>query len=43
MTRKKLLQVIDGATIKAAIHKAEHRTSGEICVSVAPYFWGSVQ
>ena len=43
MTRKKLLQVIDNERIKAAIQKAEHRTSGEICVSVAPYFWGSVE
>jgi uncharacterized membrane protein len=43
MTRKKLMQVIDGAKIKDAIQKAEHRTSGEICVSVAPYFWGSIE
>ena len=43
MTRKKLLQVIDNEKIKDAIQKAEHRTSGEICVSVAPYFWGSVE
>ena len=43
MTRKKLMQVIDGAKVKDAIQKAEHRTSGEICVSVAPYFWGSIE
>ena len=43
MTRKKLLEVIDREKIKDAIQKAEHRTSGEICVSVAPYFWGSVE
>jgi uncharacterized membrane protein len=43
MTRRKLLEVIDNDKIKEAIQKAEHRTSGEICVSVAPYFWGSVE
>jgi len=43
MTRKKLLQIIDRDTVKRAIESAEHRTSGEICVSVAPLFWGSVE
>lgn len=43
MTRKKLLKVIDREKIKKAIQAAEHRTSGEICVSVAPFFWGSIQ
>jgi uncharacterized membrane protein len=43
MTRKKLLQIIDREKIKLAIQTAEHRTSGEICVSVAPFFWGSVE
>lgn len=43
MTRKKLLQIIDREKIKAAIQAAEHRTSGEICVSVARLFWGSVE
>jgi uncharacterized membrane protein len=43
MTRKKLLQIIDRERIKEAIQKAERRTSGEICVSVAPFFWGSVE
>jgi len=42
MTRKKLLQIIDREKIKNAIQAAEHRTSGEICVSVAPFFWGSI-
>jgi uncharacterized membrane protein len=42
MTRKKLIQVIDRERIKKAIQAAEHRTSGEICVSVAPFFWGSI-
>src|SRR5215468_2721751 len=42
MTRKKLLQIIDRERIKSAIQAAEHRTSGEICVSVAPFFWGNI-
>jgi len=43
MTRKKLLRVIDQKKVKAAIERAEHQTSGEICVSVAPLFWGKVE
>ena len=43
MTRKKLIQLIDRERIKEAIERAEHRTSGEIRVSVAPFFWGNVQ
>ena len=43
MTRKKLFQLIDRDKIKDAIQKAEHRTSGEIRVSVAPFFWGNVE
>jgi uncharacterized membrane protein len=42
MTRKKLMQVIDREKIKKAIQAAELRTSGEICVSVAPFFWGNI-
>src|SRR5207244_11009446 len=40
--RKKLIQRIDRERIKEAIERAEHRTSGEIRVSVAPFFWGHV-
>ena len=43
ITRKKLFRIIDRAKIKEAIESAERRTSGEICVSVAPFFWGSVE
>jgi uncharacterized membrane protein len=43
MTRRKLLRMIDRDRLKEAILKAEHRTSGEICVSVAPLFWGSIE
>ena len=42
MTRKKLIRTIDCEKIREAIQKAEHRTSGEIRVSVAPFFWGNV-
>jgi uncharacterized membrane protein len=43
MTRKQLLRIIDRERIKSAIEAAERRTSGEICVSVAPLFWGSIE
>lgn len=43
MTRHQLLKSIDGERIKAAIEQAEQQTSGEIVVSVAPFFWGSVE
>ena len=43
MTRRQLLRAIDQEKVKAAIEKAEHQTSGEICVSVAPLFWGSIE
>jgi uncharacterized membrane protein len=33
---------IDKGRIKSAIEQAERRTSGEICVSLAPLFWGDV-
>jgi len=43
MTRKQLLQVVDRERIKNAIKAAEHRTSGEICVSVSRLFWGNIE
>ena len=43
MTYRRLLRIIDNDRIKAAIKKAERRTSGEICVSVSRLFWGSVE
>jgi len=43
MTRRQLLRAIDAARVKDAISKAEQRTSGEVMVSVAPLFWGSVE
>ena len=43
MTHRRLLRLIDSDRIKAAIKKAERRTSGEICVSVSRLFWGSIE
>jgi uncharacterized membrane protein len=42
MTREQLLEAIDSNRIREAIEKAERRTSGEVMVSVSPFFWGSV-
>lgn len=42
-TRGKLLRLVDAPAIEAAIARAESRTSGEIQVSLAPFFWGSVR
>jgi uncharacterized membrane protein len=42
MTRKQLLRSIDAGRVKDAIEQAERQTSGEIVVSVAPFFWGSI-
>ncbi len=38
-----LKQVVDAERVKEAIREAEKLTSGEIRVSVAPYFWGPVR
>ena len=42
-SRRKLLKAIDVERVKAAIAVAERSASGEIRVSVAPFFWGSVR
>jgi len=41
--RRKLLKTIDQERVLAAIREAERRTSGEVRVSVSPFFWGSVR
>ncbi len=41
--RQKLIEKLDTERIESAIAAAERRTSGEIRVSVAPFFWGSVE
>lgn len=43
LSRKRLAQHFDHAEVKQAIEEAERMTSGEIAVSVAPYFLGNVQ
>ncbi len=43
MTRGGLMRRIDVARVEAALARAESKTSGEIRISVAPFFWGSVE
>ncbi|HEX7553456.1 MAG TPA: TPM domain-containing protein [Geothrix sp.] len=43
MSRKSLRKCVDQARVVEAIREAERVTSGEIRVSVAPFFWGSVE
>jgi uncharacterized membrane protein len=43
MTRRRLRSLIDAERVRRAIEEAERETSGEIRVSVAPFFWGSVK
>ena len=43
MSQHQLLAIIDDDRIKAAIAASEKLTSGEIRVSVARFFWGSVR
>lgn len=42
-SRGRLMKSVDAARVLAAIKEAERRTSGEIRVSVAPFFWGPVR
>jgi uncharacterized membrane protein len=43
MSRRRLLKQFDAERIRGAIAAAEKKTSGEIRVSVAPFFWGRVR
>jgi uncharacterized membrane protein len=43
MSRRSLRKCVDQARVVAAIRAAEQVTSGEIRVSVAPFFWGNVE
>jgi len=43
MHRRKLFKLIDKERVRKAIVEAEKQTSGEICVSVAHFFWGRVR
>jgi uncharacterized membrane protein len=42
-SKRRLMKKIDPERIKKAIVEAEHKTSGEVRVSVAPFFWGPVR
>jgi len=42
-SRAKLMRTIDVERVKAAVAAAERATSGEVRVSVARFFWGSVR
>ena len=42
-SRRKLMRTIDVERVKAAIAATERSASGEVRVSVAPFFWGSVR
>jgi uncharacterized membrane protein len=41
--RQKMRAFVDSERVEAAIAEAERRTSGEIRVSIAPWFWGNVE
>ena len=43
MHRQKLLKLVDVEAVKGAIEQVEKETSGQIRVSVSPFFWGSVR
>jgi uncharacterized membrane protein len=43
MRKRKLLNRVDLEAVKRAIEDAERETSGEIRVSVSPFFWGGVR
>lgn len=42
MSRRSLRKCVDTQRVVQAIQAAERRSSGEIRVSVAPFFWGDV-
>jgi uncharacterized membrane protein len=43
MTKGKIEKLIDTERVEAAIQAGEKRTSGEIRVSIAPWFWGNIE
>ncbi|HKC13662.1 MAG TPA: TPM domain-containing protein [Vicinamibacteria bacterium] len=43
LAQRRLLRSIDRERVKKAIQEAERLTSGEIRVSVAPFFWGNLR
>jgi uncharacterized membrane protein len=43
LTRGHLARQVDTGRVTAAVAAAEARTTGEIVVSISPFFWGSVE
>ncbi|HEY3448547.1 MAG TPA: TPM domain-containing protein [Myxococcales bacterium] len=43
LTRRQLLERIDGERIRQAIEDVERRSTGEVRVSISTFFWGSVR
>ena len=43
MLKRKLQKAIDTEAVLAAIREAETATSGEIRVSISPFFWGNIR
>ncbi len=43
LARARMLRAIDVEKVRQAIAAAEHQTSGHVRVSLAPFFWGSVE
>ena len=43
LAQRRLYRSIDHERIRKAIDQAERHTSGEVRVSIAPFFWGSVE
>lgn len=43
MRKSELIRKLDVARIESALAEAEKRTSGELRVSVSPFFWGDVR
>ena len=41
LTKRKIRELIDVPRVERAIAAAERLTSGEIRVSISPWFWGS--
>jgi uncharacterized membrane protein len=40
--KKRVRRLIECDRVEKAIEAAERQTSGEICVSIAPWFWGNI-
>ena len=43
LSRRSLKKKVDEGRVREAIREAELKTSGEVRVAVAPFFWGSVR